>query len=184
MNAIHNATLGAALIGLALLCTPVAEAQTASAARAPDTAASFAPDREVGNRLAEALASPAPEVRRSALDAALIYARYNTGRLDLTAMVPALLAIYGEDPDAQCRLAAVVALHAIGDEAGMAAARHRLREQTDRRVRVVTLSALADYHGLGALVGASDLAAVAEALLAPHRDSADGRARPVLARSN
>jgi hypothetical protein len=80
--------------------------------------------------------------------------------------VPALLEIYGHDPDEAYRLAAVTALHSIGDEAGMKQVRQRFAEEPSLVVQYVSVCALIDLYGPKAFGRDREAVALARNVLA------------------
>ncbi len=100
----------------------------------------------IGTQLAQSLASPSEEVRTIALQQIAYFARYH-GELDLTPAVPALHAVYEEDPAEACRLAAVAGLSAIGDDAELWRLKEAVQKESSVRVQLSTLAALYDRYG-------------------------------------
>lgn len=117
------------------------------------------------DRVRLALASLDVAVRRAALEETVAAVTASDASFDAASVVPTLVAMYASDTDPQCRIGAVVALHAIGHDPALDEVRALLPQQTDRRVQVVAINALVDHYGIEAFEGATDMAAVAEALL-------------------
>ena len=136
--------LAGALAALALLAPHTADAQRLVAMNAPEGEAA---SQETGWSLASALASPMLEVRHGALEGTMARLRGEARSLHTAAVVPALLAVYASDPDVRCRLGAVVALHAIGDDTAMAELRRRIEEKSDYVGRNFATEARAIHDG-------------------------------------
>lgn len=100
----------------------------------------------IGQQLAEFLVSPIDEQRSQAFQLTTYFARFQP-ELDLEPTIPVLMEVYKSDPEEKYRLAAVGALHAIGDEDGMQQVRRLVFWQSSGRVQNVSLSALLDYYG-------------------------------------
>lgn len=165
MNVIHRLTRAAAfLIGLALLTFTVqaqdATMPTATVENVPVWVQHF------GEQLSQELESPVEEVRHQALQHAAYFASFYGDQIDLSAALPNLLEIYRQDGDEACRLLAVAAIHAIGDEPTMRAVRKMtgVWEDPSMRVRLVTLAALADYYGIETFAGDRDATRLARGL--------------------
>jgi hypothetical protein len=67
--------------------------------------------------------------------------------VDLSFVVPALVATYKNDPNEKYRLAAVATLHLIGDETGMEQVRERFIQEPSLVVQYVSVCILIDYYG-------------------------------------
>lgn len=115
----------------------------------------------IGYQLAELLVSPIDEQRSQAFQLTAYYAR-SRPELDLEPTVPVLVEIYKGDAEERYRLAAVGALHAIGDENGMQQVRRLVYWQPSGRVQNVSLAALVDYYGPQTFKGDEVAAALAE----------------------
>lgn len=72
---------------------------------------------------------------------------YRSSEINLAPLVPILVDIYKNDSDSGYRLAAVSALYAIGDEAGMKQVRKRALQEPSLLVQYVSVSAVLDYFG-------------------------------------
>ncbi|MBT8402112.1 MAG: hypothetical protein KJO98_16670 [Rhodothermia bacterium] len=119
----------------------------------------------VGQQIAESLESPSADIRVKSLENIILLARSYGDDLDLTEAVPKLLSIYKSDDDERCRLAAVVGLHAINDEAGFQLIRKSIALQPSKRVQHATLAVLMDHYGPDTFEGAEDMAGIAESVL-------------------
>ncbi len=120
--------------------------------------------KNAGTQLAANLASIDPEVSDGALEQLIVLAR-SMGEVDLSAAVPQLVAIFASDPDPARRTAAVVALHAIGEEEGMQRVRGLLTHETVPSVLTAAIGALNDYYGLETFKGDEDTSAIAASLI-------------------
>lgn len=125
--------------------------------------------QHIGDQLSESLMSSADDVRHEALQHLAYFAYFYKDQLDLASALPNLLTIYEEDDDEQCRLLALAALHAIGDEEAMQEVRRftsvALEEKPSMRVQLVTLAALMQYYGEDTFAGDEETAQLARALL-------------------
>ena len=119
----------------------------------------------IGQQLAQSLESPSDGIRTKALEHVMFLARSFGDEIDLTEAVPVLLSIYKEDPDEQCRLAAVAGLHAIGDEWGLQQLRLGITGQSSKRVQHLAIAVLVDYYGMDTFEGAADIGAIAEQVM-------------------
>ena len=128
---------------------------TAQSVRAPDA---LAADAATIAKLADMLASPVDAERYEALFHITNIA-YRLPEVDLTPTVPSLVAIYQNHPKPNYRYAALSALHAIGDEAGMEAVRDGVFLEPSLRVQYVALAATLAHFGPQAF--GSDVEAVA-----------------------
>lgn len=155
-----------ALIGLlSLLCfVPVAHAQSTEAA--PESAPVWV--RNLGPQINEGLTSSSEAVRNNALNH-LAYFAYFYDDVDWSDALPTLLDIYKNDESEQCRLMAVAALHAIGDESAMQDLRHAVEldfgNDASMRLELVTLAALADFYGTGTFKNDDHSAKLASSLV-------------------
>jgi hypothetical protein len=118
----------------------------------------------LGDQLARSLVSPVPAIKAQALHQTTYYAQFHGAEIDLTATVPALIAIYEKDASEEARVAAVAALYALGDENGMQRLRAAVRIQPSAQVRLAALGALMDYYGPATFAGDAELAAMAREL--------------------
>lgn len=101
-----------------------------------------------GQQLTASLESDSPKIRELALRHIIYFASFYGDNLDLSDAVPTLLDLYRNDDDADVRLYAIVALHAIGDERGMEEVRRTLYTQDwPPRLQFVTLAALVNHYG-------------------------------------
>lgn len=165
MTSITRLTRPAALlIGFALLAF-TAQAQeptmpTATVENVPVWVQHF------GDQLGQDLDSPVETIRHQALQHTAYFASFYGAQLDLTATLPRLLEIYQRDENEACRLLAVAAIHAIGDEAAMREVRKMtgVLKDPSMRVQLVTLAALADYYGMETFAGDRDATRLARAL--------------------
>jgi hypothetical protein len=139
-----KAGLGVVLIGVLLTgvsILPVAAQST----HTPDGDATV-------SELAQMLTSTVDAQRIRALQRVTELA-YHTPDVDLTSAVPALVDIYNNDPDKRYRLAAVSALHAIGDEQGMRQVRKRVLREPSLSVQYAAVGALLHHLGPYAFSG-------------------------------
>ena len=149
---------------LLLAALTVCAATSARAQFVRETPAPTAWTTFLGTQLAQSLQAPSEEIKNKAMAQTIYFARYGQG-VDLSATVAPLIALYRHDADEQLRLAAVAALHAIGDETGMQALRQGVLAQPSERVQRVTLGALMDHYGPATFAGSPEVAMQAEALL-------------------
>lgn len=123
----------------------------------------------IGDQLAQALASPSPAIRNEALQHIAYFAYFYKDRLDLTDVLPNLLSIYKEAPDEEGRLLALAAIHATGSEDAMQEVRRyssiALDEESSLRVRLVTLAALMQFYGEDTFDEDKEVARIAKSLL-------------------
>ena len=119
--------------------------------------------RHAGEQLARVLTSNVPEIRSRGLVQVIRYAQF-TPDLDVSATVPALLSIYRSDTRESARIAAVVALQAIGDEVGMQRLYAGLPAQAAPRVQFAALASLKAYYGTAVFEGDAGMAARADRL--------------------
>lgn len=104
--------------------------------------------RTFGEQLKTSLESENPLVKRQALQHITYFASFYGEDIDFTSAVPALVDLYRQDPDANVRLFALVALYAIGDENGMQQVRSSLHTQRwPPRLQFVTMAALVSHYG-------------------------------------
>lgn len=157
--------------GVLLLCCWVGTATAQHAATNPDSTVTNVPMwvQHVGEQLGQSLSSPADAVRHESLRHLAYFAYFYGDALDLSAALPQLMNIYSEDENEQCRLLAVAALHAIGDEGTMRTLRRiaseRLDEEASMRVQLVTLAAVADYFDMDTFGDDDAAARLARSLL-------------------
>ena len=118
----------------------------------------------IGVQLATQLDSESRAVKSQAIQKIHYFALYQTA-IDLSTTVPALVGVYKNDPDRKLRLAAVAALHAIGDDAGMQAVRKQVIHETDQQVQMVSIAALRDHFGLGTFANSKEIGQMARAIL-------------------
>lgn len=123
----------------------------------------------IGQQLAQSLTSPSAEIRGQALQLIVPLAQAFGETVDLSPTVTPMVSIYAHDPDESNRVAALVALHALGDEGGMQHVRMGVAAQASPRVQHIALALLMDYYGPGTFAGAEDLAAIAESVLEQYR---------------
>lgn len=128
---------------------------TAQSVRAPNV---LAADAATIAKLADMVASPVDAERYDALPE-IINIAYRLPDVDLTPTVPGLVSIYQTHPIPNYRFAAVAALLAIGDEAGMQAVRDGVFLDPSLRVQYVAIQATLEHFGPQAF--GSDAGAVA-----------------------
>lgn len=139
-----------------------------------ETAATLAQDdksawaKNVGLQMADALTSDNSVIRANALYQTMYFAQHRK-EADLVPAVPALLDIYKSDADDQYRIAAAVALHAIGDASAMQEMRSELRSQTSRRVQSVSIALLHEFYGSETFENSPTEAQMARDILAEMR---------------
>lgn len=143
---------------LALLAALSCTAFTARAQPVHHLSQEAAWQLRVGEQLAHVLASPTADARAQGL---AVVNRYAYLDVDLSPAVPALVSIYRNDPNDQARIAAAVALQAIGDENGMQQLRAAVGAQTSPRVQRASFAALLTHYGPSTF--ADDPAAIATA---------------------
>lgn len=122
----------------------------------------------LGHQLAQNIESESRPMKSRAIQQAQHFATYRNDA-NLKAAVPALVRVYRYDPDPKFRLAAVSALHAIGNDAGMQAVRAALSRQTDQRVQMVSIAALRDHFGLATFTNSKEIADMARSILETRR---------------
>lgn len=103
-------------------------------------------DATAVKRLARMLTSPDPEKRNRAFDRVTSLG-YHASNIDLTPAVPTLIDIYHNDPKEKYRRAAVAALYAIGDEAGMEQVRQHFAHDPSLSVQYASVCSLLDHYG-------------------------------------
>lgn len=132
----HFARYAAALLVLAALATP-AQAQPATPS---DTWT-----QHVAEQIATALDSPRAAVQERTMQLVIELA-HRYPEVDLAPVVPGLLKIYRWDRDRGHRLMALAALHAVGDEYGMARLADLGGRDPSLTVRNLTYAAVADHR--------------------------------------
>lgn len=152
-------TLTLGTVALSLCFVVAVQAQPKSAPQPPGIWSMF-----IGQQLSQSLESPTAEIRQIALEQVLQLKHTYAAELDLTPVVPHLVAIFTNDPDPQCRLAAVVAIHTLGDEEGMQHVWAKVHRQTDKRVQYAAVAALIDHYGADAFRTDPTLTAIAAEL--------------------
>lgn len=116
---------------------------TAQSAQSPNV---LVADAATVHELVQKLTSPIKEERKQALRQITDLARY-APEVDFTSAVTALVEIYSNDPDDAYRQGAVIALHAIGNEAGMQGVRQHVLQEPSLHVQYVSVWALIDLYG-------------------------------------
>lgn len=104
------------------------------------------------SELAHMLTSPVTEERDNAFHRVLILAHYSP-EVDLTPVVPVFVEMYENDSDEKYRLAAISALHAIGDEEGLKQVRKRFVQEPSLVVQYVSVCTLLEHYGPEAFAG-------------------------------
>ncbi|MDX1546433.1 MAG: hypothetical protein R3247_05565 [Rhodothermales bacterium] len=164
MNPVNRIPTLAALVFGVLFLVSTAHAQTPM----PDATVENVPVwvEHLGEQLSQELDSPAEAIRHQALQHIAYFASFYGDRLDLKPVLPHLIEIYTQDDSEQCRLLAVAAIHAIGDNTAMQEVRrlNGLLEEPSMRVQLVTLAALADFYGVETFAGERDVTRLARAL--------------------
>lgn len=175
-----KAGLSVLLIGALLTGASVLPA-AAQSAHIPETPAGDVAVSE----LAQMLTSTVDAQRIRALQRVTELA-YHTPDVDLTPAVPALVDIYNNDPDKRYRLAAVSALHAIGDEQGMRQVRERVLREPSLSVQYAAVGAL--LHHLGPYAFSGGDVPIARNIIARKEEagrlSRTQQAAPVVAEKN
>ena len=174
MNAYRTVQQWAAALTLLILLAAGSAAQAQAQQRVsvlPGTETSEVWDTFIGPQLSELLQSPIAEVRRKALGHIITMTHAFGDELDLRGAVPALVTVYREDADEQCRLAAVVGLHALGDEGGMQQVRQGVASEPSKRVQHTALALLMDHYGPETFEGDESMARVAASVQAHFEDS-------------
>lgn len=140
-----------------------ASAQPVRVEETPTTPAPTVWQQAIGYQLAQTLSSPIGEQRNRAFQLVTYFAHHRAD-VDLKPTVPVLLSIYKSDPDEAYRLAAISALHAIGDETAMQQVRRHALDQPSKIVQYLSISALTDYYGVRTFEDNVAAAALAEDL--------------------
>jgi HEAT repeat protein len=113
---------------------------------------------------------------------------YHAPDVNLTAAIPALVGMYNKDPDKRYRLAAVSALHAIGDEHGMQQVRKRVLHEPSLSVQYAAVGALLHHYGPQAFGSDAKTVALARNIIARKEEaghlSQTQQAAPVVAEKN
>lgn len=163
MNSTIRCILPAALLLGLVLSAPPAQAQDPVMPTVENVPAWVA---HVGEQLSQELDSPVMESRHQALQHTAYFASFYGDRLNLKPVLPRLVEIYQQDENEQCRLLAMAAIHAIGDNTAMQEVRQltRIRQEPSMRVQLVTLAALADFYGVETFAGERDVSRLARAL--------------------
>lgn len=139
---------------------------TAQSAQNPERVADAATVHELARRIG----SPNTEERRQALGRITDLAHF-APEVDLTPAVPALVEIYGNDPDEAYRLAAVVTLYLIGDERAMQGVRRRFVQEPSLIVQYASVCALIDLYGSDAFGRDREAIALARSVLTRKREA-------------
>lgn len=126
-------------------------------------------DTVTSQELAQMLTSPIAEKRSRAFHLVTDFA-YRSPEVDLNPLVPTLVGLCKNDPDEKYRLAAVSALHALGDERGMEQLRQRFAEEPSLRVQFMSVRVLLDYYGADAFADDVEAATIANSVLARRRE--------------
>ena len=121
--------------------------------------------KNIGFQMAESLESDNSVIRANALYQTMYFAQHRKDA-DLAPAVPALLAIYRSDADDQFRIAAAVAIRAIGDSGAMQQVRGALTSQTSPRVQAVSIALLHDFYGSETFENSPEEAQMAKTILA------------------
>lgn len=100
-----------------------------------------------GDQLVASLDSSVPKIQEQALSAIIFYAGQHPGKMDLSAATPKILAIYQKDKKEARRTMALMALNALGDEAGMRRLNTLVRYEPSQRVENLTRAVLSAYYG-------------------------------------
>jgi len=177
-----KAGLGVLLIGALLAGVSVLPA-AAQSTYASETSGGDA----TASELAQMLTSTVDSQRIRALQRVTELA-YHTPDVDLAPTVPALVDIYNNDPDKRYRLAAVSALHAIGDEYGMKQIRKRVLREPSLSVQYAAVGALLHHLGPHAFSGEAGAVSVARNIIARKEEagrlSRTQQAAPIVAEKN
>jgi len=100
-----------------------------------------------GKQMIVSLDSPIPRIQEQALSNIIFYAAHYPGKMTLDPAIPKILDVYQKDDKEARRTLALMALHAIGDEAGMRRLNTLVRYETSPRIEHLTRTVLADYFG-------------------------------------
>ena len=100
-----------------------------------------------GKQTVASLDSPIPRIQEQALSNIIFYAAHYPGKMTLDPAIPKILDVYQKDDNEARRTMALMALHAIGDEAGMRRLGTLVRYEASPRVEQLTRTVLAGYFG-------------------------------------
>ncbi len=100
-----------------------------------------------GKQTVASLDSPIPRIQEQALSNIIFYAAHYPGKMMLDPAIPKILDVYQKDDNEARRTLALMALHAIGDEAGMRRLSTLVRYEASPRVEQLTKTVLAEYFG-------------------------------------
>ncbi len=103
-------------------------------------------DSATVSQLVRMLVAPVDAQRDRAFQQVVQLAYYRP-EVDLRPAVPVLVDIYNNDPQKKYRLAAVTALYAIGDEAGLQQVRERVLQEPSLFVQYISLKVLLAHYG-------------------------------------
>lgn len=155
-------SLVALTFALLLLAAPV-QAQEQTEEMPPEVPAWV---ETFGKQLAESLDSDNDAMKKQALQHIAYFANFYEGELDLSDAIPSLVELYRNDDDADVRLFAVVALHAIGGREGMRQVRRSLpAQQWPMPLQFVSLAALISHYGAEEMAVDPQTVRLAEELL-------------------
>lgn len=102
---------------------------------------------QIDRQYAASLKSSDAAVREQAMQDVILIASLHGDKITFEKVVSPLLNVYIFDKDANYRLMALAALHAIGDPYGMQRLRELANDDSSERVRRLTHRALANYYG-------------------------------------
>lgn len=102
--------------------------------------------RLLNKQLLGSLDKPAEAIDQTALQNVIYFATHHADKLRLDRTVPTLIDIYREHTDERYRMLALSALHAVGDEEGMAQLYRLSDDEASDRLRRMTVAVLNDYY--------------------------------------
>jgi HEAT repeat protein len=133
--------LGFLAIAIALAFPLQASAQSPLESKSPAWWDAF------GKQMIVSLDSPIPRIQEQAMSNIIFYAAHYPGKMTLDPAIPKILKVYQKDENEARRTMALMALHAIGDEAGMRRLNTLVRYEASPRVEHLTRTVLADFFG-------------------------------------
>ena len=100
----------------------------------------------LGRQLTLLVDRPHDQIDEAALQNIIFFATHFGDKVMLNDAAPNLVSIYREHEDARFRIMALVALHAMGDADAMRVLYRHVREESDDRLRRMTVAALNDHY--------------------------------------
>ena len=133
--------LGVLAFALALAMPLQSSAQNTLDTKSPEWWNAF------GKQLVASLDSPIAKIQEQALSNIIFYAAHYPGKMDFAPATSKILAVYQKDKKEARRTMALMALNAIGDDAGMRRLNTLVRYEPSERVEQLTRMVLSEYYG-------------------------------------